>query len=68
MKVKDRIRKVDINKLSQEAINRLQDDLGKKIGKILDEAKLEADSLLNIYGCEIELGYEVKEKLQKSNN
>jgi hypothetical protein len=59
MDVKDRERKVDVNKLSIEQADALSVQIGKEISKIMDEANLKCNQLLGIYGLETQIGYKI---------
>lgn len=48
--MEDRVRKVDINKLSDEELLALEERIGKKITNITDDAVKQANKILNIYG------------------
>lgn len=60
-----RKRKVDVSKLNMEQVEKLQEEIGKELSKIFDEAGQKANKLLNIYGLEIKIGYEMKEMPEK---
>jgi len=48
--MEDRVRKVDIDKLSDEELKALEERIGKKITNITDDAVKRANQILNIYG------------------
>lgn len=58
---KQRQRKVDVKKLTSEQVEKLQEQIGKELSKIFDEAGSKANQLLNIYGLQVQIGYEIKE-------
>lgn len=59
MELKDRERKVDINSMTLEQADALSAQIGKEIAKIMDEANLKCNALLNIYGMQTQIGYKV---------
>lgn len=68
MELKDRERKVDIKALTPEQADALSAQIGKEIAKIMDEANLKCNALLNIYGMQTQIGYKIVElgtKLKK---
>ena len=58
--IADRERKMDINKLSNEQADELSAQLGKEIGRIMDEANLQCNKILNIYGLCTQINYQLK--------
>lgn len=52
-----RERKVDVNKLTDEELQRASDLLGKRISKICDKAADEVNNILKIYGLETKLQF-----------
>lgn len=58
-KKKARKRKVDINKLSAEQADRLSEQIGKEIAKIMDQANLNCNKLLGVYGLRTKISYEI---------
>jgi hypothetical protein len=48
--MEDRIRKVNINKMSDEELEALEERIGKKITNITDDAVEQANKILKIYG------------------
>lgn len=70
MEVKDRERKVDVEKLNLDQVDALSAQIGKEISKIMDEANLKCNQLLNIYGLQTQIGYKItklKKKTKKNN-
>lgn len=68
MELKDRERKVDIKSLTPEQADALSAQIGKEIARIMDEANLKCNALLNIYGMQTQIGYKIVElgtKLKK---
>ena len=57
-----RIRKVDVNKLSEEELAKLQDAISQKIIKIINKANEDANKILSIYGMETQMVMEIKQK------
>ena len=60
-KHKRRKRKINLNSLSKEQVDSLSSDLGKEVAKIMDKANKECNKMLNIYGLQSQIGYEIKE-------
>lgn len=50
MELKERERKVDISKMSQEQVESISQQVGDKVRQICDEACEKANKILNIYG------------------
>ena len=46
----ERVRKIDVNSLSEQELKNLEDTLSKKILDISEKATAEANKYLNIYG------------------
>lgn len=59
MELKDRERKIDINAMSLAQAEALSAQIGKEIAKIMDEANLKCNELLNIYGMQTQIGYKI---------
>jgi len=58
---KRRKRKVDVSTMTPEQQERLKENLGKQLAKIMDEANTKANKLLKIYGLETVIRYNVQE-------
>lgn len=65
MELKDRERKVDLNKMSVEEVDVLSVQLGAKMKAICDEAVAKANAILNIYGASAKMQIEISELDQK---
>lgn len=70
VKVKDRVRKVDVNKLDNQELENLEKALTDKIVEINDEACKKVNDILKIYGLRAMMGIQIMpeaeyEKLQK---
>lgn len=63
---KRRKRKVDVDKLSVEQAEKLSKQIGQEVAKIMDEANSKCNKLLNIYGLQTSIGYEIVEMDKKS--
>ena len=61
MELKDRERKVDVEKLSETDMANLQLQLGAKIRQICDEAAVKVNAILNIYGASAKIAIEFSE-------
>lgn len=57
-----RVRKVDVNKLSEEELKKLESAISDKIIKIINKANEEANKILSVYGMETQMIMEIKEK------
>ena len=57
-----RVRKVDVDKLSNEELEKIQAAISGKIVDIINKANLDANRILNIYGMEVQLVMELKKK------
>lgn len=57
-----RVRKVDVSKLSEEELQKLQAAISDKIIKIINKANEEANRILAVYGMETQMIMEIKEK------
>lgn len=64
---KRRKRSVDVNALSRQQADRLEKEIGKQLGKIFDEAGTKANKMLNIYGLQIKIGYQIVEMTNKKD-
>jgi len=62
MPLDDRIRRVNVDKLKNKQIDMLSEQIGGKLGKILQSASNDANKLLNVYGLEIKVDYNIIEK------
>jgi phage-related minor tail protein len=60
--IMDRVRKVDIEQLTEEQVSELTIEMSKIINSIVDEACAKANSLLNIYGLETQMQIVIKKK------
>lgn len=60
-----RKREVDVEKMGVEQVDQLSQKLGDKVSEILNKTCEECNRLLNIYGLEIEVNYNIKEKKKK---
>lgn len=58
----DRERKVDLAVLSEDQISSLETKLSDKLLKILENAGIEANKILNVYGLEVQIAYSLKDK------
>jgi len=63
---KRRKRSVDIESMTTDQLKRLEEDMGKQLAKIFDNANVEANKLLNVYGLETKIAYEISKKSEKS--
>jgi uncharacterized hydantoinase/oxoprolinase family protein len=68
--MENRIRKVDVEKLNEEQIARVEKKISEEVSSIINRADSEINNLLNIYGMEavlsIQFGLQgIKEKAKK---
>lgn len=56
----DRVRKVDINNLPEEQLKEIEAKLTAKLREIIDDSVAKANRLLNIYGMEAVMGFELR--------
>lgn len=69
MSSNDKIRKVDVEKLSSDRIDNLGVQIGDKLAKILQKASDDANRFLTVYGLEVKLTYKLAQKeATKENN
>lgn len=69
MELKDRERKIDVNSMSQEAVDDLGVQIGDKMREICEEAAAKANSILRIYGMNAKIAIafdELPEAMAKS--
>lgn len=57
--VAERERKVDVDALTAEQVDRLSEQIGKEIAKIMDEANISCNKLLGVYGLRTTISYEI---------
>jgi hypothetical protein len=55
-----RIRKVNVNSLSEQELKNAEDIISKKMLEITDKAILEANRILNVYGFEAKMALQFK--------
>lgn len=58
----NRVRKVDVEKLSQDQLDQLMIQMSDEINQIVDSACAKANSLLNIYGLETKMQIVIQKK------
>jgi len=63
--VQERVRKVDVNKMSLEQADLLSQQIGEKIGQIQKDALEKMLRILNIYGMTCELFVTIKKLEEK---
>ena len=57
-----RVRKVDVSKLNDEDLAKLEKAISDKIIKIINKANEDANKILSVYGMETQMIMEIKEK------
>lgn len=68
MSERDRIKQVDVSKLEDQRIDELGVQIGEKVGKIINQACLDINKFLEIYGLEAMITYDIKPKVQKQSD
>ena len=56
--MKDRVKKVDVNKLSNERVDEISKQITNKFQKLIDEMELsmaDANKMFNVYGIEVKM-------------
>ena len=56
----ERIRKINVESLSEQDMKNVEDMISKKILEITDKAVAEANRLLNVYGYEAKMAIQFK--------
>lgn len=56
---KTRERKVDISKMTLEQADMLSKQIGEEMAKIMDEANRKCNEMLNIYGLQTQIHYQI---------
>ena len=57
-----RRRKVNVENMSDESLKKLEEEIGKRVSAIWQEAAEKANELLNIYGLEVLVNYKLRPK------
>lgn len=58
----DRVRRVDVNNLSEQQVDELSDLIGTKVRDIVDEACDRINTILGIYGLQAKIQFVIQEK------
>lgn len=61
MSISDRMKKVDLNKMSENELVELEVKLGNKTSEILNQASKDINKVLNIYGLQAKVSYVIEE-------
>lgn len=56
---RDRPRKVDVNALTQEQVDQIQKQIATEMAKIMDDANVKCNAMLNIYGLQTKIHYKI---------
>lgn len=56
---KDRIRKIDVNQMTIEQADALRGQIAKEMARIMDEANTKCNEMLNIYGMQTKINYQI---------
>jgi len=60
---KERVRKIDVERLSEEQLETLEDQLQEKTSKIINDTSDRINKYLDVYGLEIKIGFGIKPKI-----
>lgn len=55
----DRVKKVDVNQMSEEQIDVISQSLGEKVNEVLLKSKEDCEKLLSIYGLSLEVSFKI---------
>lgn len=69
MELNERVRKVDVSKMTPEEVDRLSVQIGAKVREICDEASAKANAILGIYGMKAKIAIafnEIPKEMEKS--
>ncbi len=61
MELKDRERKVDVNKMTPDQVDVLSAQIGEKVRNICDDAANRVNAILNIYGMSAKIAIKFNE-------
>lgn len=65
--MEDRVRKVDVDALTQERADELSKQIGDKVVQLQTEALEKINKVLNIYGMSAELSVKISKIEEKAN-
>lgn len=63
---KRRKRSIDLQKLSPAQVDRMGEQIGDEIAKIMDEANGKCNEMLRIYGLQTAIGYKIVKLEEKA--
>lgn len=63
---KERVRKVDVNKMSIEQAANLSKMIGAEIARLMDECNSKCNEMLNIYGMQTQIHYQIVQVAEKT--
>jgi hypothetical protein len=63
---KERVRKVDVNQMTISQVEQLQKQLATEMAKIMDEANTKCNQMLNIYGLQSKINYQIVQIAEKT--
>ena len=63
---KDRPRKLDISKMSVEQADAISAQIGKEIARLMDECNSKCNEMLNIYGMQTQINYQIVQLAEKT--
>jgi len=65
--MEERVRKVDLEKLSEEEADQLSQRIGEKLRQIMDKACDEANRIAQIYGIQVKMQFLIEPLNQTEN-
>ena len=63
---KERVRKIDVNQMTIEQADQLQKQLASEMARIMDEANTKCNEMLNIYGLQTKINYQIIQIAEKT--
>lgn len=58
--IDDRIKKVDLDKLSEKRVDELGVQIGNKLKEVLEETQKKANEIANVYGLKVNIHYKIE--------
>lgn len=62
---KERVRKIDVNKMTIEQADALSKQIGAEIARLMDECNTKCNEMLNIYGMKTQIHYQIVQLVEK---
>lgn len=63
---RERVRKVDVNAMTQEQADQIQKQIAAEMARIMDEANTKCNEFLNIYGMQSKIHYTITQLVEKT--